>query len=289
MNVQPRNRLTECLRFIEKEVELGATGDYRFGPGDEFTVRVASSTEDRLKAWALAYRVYREKEYAPPNPQGLWYSLHDALPDTVTLLVEQGQEPIAAVTDVPDSPLGLPADRTFPEETARMRAEGRRMFEAVSLVQASLSERTGIMVVAKLHELLCLVGGELLGCTDLICTVNPRHEAYYRKLMLFEKRGGEAACDKVSGAPAVFLTLNMADVRRHVERAELPDAPKTIYRRFMKPGEAAAVAARFRSQMRPLDEAALRRFFVEERQLMAQTTPEQRAHLQECHAMLSLL
>lgn len=263
MSAQPHNRLTECLRCLEAEVDIAAQGDYRFGPSGEFSVRLASPAEDRRRAWALAYRVYLDKEYIRPNEQRLWYSLHDALPNAVTILVEQGDELIGAVTDVPDSPLGLPADSTFPEEMARMRAEGRRMFEAISLVQASLSERTGVLVVAKLHEILCLVGGQLLGCTDLVCTVNPRHEAYYRRLMLFERRGGEASCDKVSGAPAVFLTLNMADVERHVERADLPGAPKTIYRRFMKPGESGAVAAALRRQMRPLDEAARRRYFIE--------------------------
>ena len=78
----------------------------------------------------------------------------------------------------------------------------------------------------------------------------------------------------------MFLTLNFADMDRHIERSELPDAPRTIYRRFMKPGEAEAVAAALRQQVRPLDEAALRRFFMEERPLLMQAPPEQRAHIQ---------
>ena len=310
MHTQPRNRLTECLRCLEKEVALDWVGKYRFGPADEFTVRVANTTEDRLNAWALAYRVYREKEYAQPNAQGLWYSLFDALPGTVTVLVErrvvegggwklEGQGSnwtdqsvapstlnpppstslIGAVTVVPDSPLGLPADAVFAEEMQHLRQSGTRLAEAVSLVQAGLSERSGILVAAKLCEFTCLVAQRLLGATDLVITVNPRHEDYYRRVMLFERRGAEVPCDKVSGAPAVFLTLNFAEMQRHIERTELPDAPRTIYRRFMRPAEAGAVAGHLERQRRPLDEATLRRYFVEERPLLAEANAAQRAHV----------
>ena len=68
-----------------------------------------------------------------------------------------------------------------------------------------------------------------------------------------------------------------------IDRSDLPGAPKTIYRRFMKPGEAEAVATSLRRQVRPLDEGALRRFFLEEKPLLDQATPEQRAHIKACH------
>jgi hypothetical protein len=321
MNARPRQRLTECLRCLEKEADLAAGGGCRFGPAGEFSVRVASSIEDRLAAWALAYRVYREKEYAEPNPQRLWYSIHDALPETVTVLVERkaegcgleaegttaspattipasppalGLQPsasaalIGAVTVVPDSPLGLPADAVFPEETRRLRDTGARLAEAVSLVQGGLSERAGMLVAAKLCEFTCLVAQRLLDATDLVITVNPRHENYYRRVMLFGRRGSEAACDKVSGAPAVFLTLNFTEMQRHIERTELPDAPRTIYRRFMKPGEAGAVAAALSRQHRPLDEGALRRYFVEERQLIQLAHADSRRHLHEIYQVRDL-
>jgi hypothetical protein len=319
-----RNRLTECFRFLEKSVELEVADGCRFGPAGEFTVRLVSTAEDRRRAWALAYRVYLEKEYAQPNPQGLWYSLHDALLETVTVLVErqettgnrlratgcgasafgtrlsdhedpkpEAQSPkpaeiIGAVTVVPDSPLGLPSDAVFPEETMRLRESGAKLAEAVSLVQGGLSERAGSLVAAKLCEFTCLVAQRLLDATDLVITVNPRHEAYYRRVMLFERRGGEAPCGKVSGAPAVFLTLNFADMDRHIERADLPGAPKAIYRRFMKPGEAEVVAEHLRRQMRPLTPAAFQRYFVEERQLLEEAAPEHRAYLQQQYLVYEL-
>jgi len=320
----PRLRLTECLRALTRRLEedLVRESVHRFGPGGEFQVRVASSAEDRRRAWALAYRVYLEKEYAAPNPQGLWYSLHDALPETVTVLVERqeavsggqqaasgkqmptahGAQPtdvlptthrllptlIGAVTIVPDSRIGLPADATFPQETARMRAEGRRLAEAVSLVQAGVSERAGMMVVAKLCELTCLVARRVLGATDLVITVNPRHEDYYRRVMFFERRGGEAGCDKVRGAPAVFLTLSFADMARHIADSREPGAPRTIYRRFMPEEESAELAGRIGAGRRPLDEAALRRYFAVERALLSDAPQAARMHLADCYLAYNL-
>ena len=71
------NRTRCCLPDAESERSV-----LRFGPAGEFGIRLAESSEDRRRAWALAYRVYLEKEYAKPNPQELWYSIFDALPQT---------------------------------------------------------------------------------------------------------------------------------------------------------------------------------------------------------------
>ncbi len=265
---QGRKRLTECLQSLSPDAEPDPVEACRFGPAGEFTVRLAAGIEDRLRAWALAYRVYLEKEYARPNDQRLWYSLHDALPEALTVMIEKNSELIGAVTVVPDSPLGLPADEIFPAETAAMRRGGSRLAEAVSLVQENLSERAGLLVVAKLCELTCLVAQRLLGASDLVITVNPRHEDYYRRMMLFGRWGEEAACTKVSGAPAVFLALNFADMNAHVAGAAMADAPRTLYRRFMDERTARATAAELRRQIRPLEEAVLQRYFIERRPLL---------------------
>ena len=135
---QGRKRLTECLQSLSPDAEPDPVEACRFGPAGEFTVRLAAGIEDRLRAWALAYRVYLEKEYARPNDQRLWYSLHDALPEALTVMIEKNSELIGAVTVVPDSPLGLPADEIFPAETAAMRRGGSRLAEAVSLVQEKI-------------------------------------------------------------------------------------------------------------------------------------------------------
>ncbi len=50
---------------------------------------MANDLESRKKAYELIYRLYLEKEYARPHPSKMWLSIFDALPETVTLLVER--------------------------------------------------------------------------------------------------------------------------------------------------------------------------------------------------------
>src|SRR6185503_13907745 len=47
------------------------------------------------------------------------------------------------------------------------------------------------------------------GATDVVIEVNPRHVAYYQKLLLFEVCGPEKPCPRVNGAPAVLLRLDL--------------------------------------------------------------------------------
>src|SRR5690606_22876881 len=97
--------------------------------------RVASDIADRLRAWSLAYRVYREKGYADRRESGLWYGPHDRLDGTTTFIFEHGAETVAACTMVPDTAeLGLPVDAIYPEEVAALRREGCRLCEMISLV-----------------------------------------------------------------------------------------------------------------------------------------------------------
>jgi hypothetical protein len=92
----------------------------------------------------------------------------------------------------------------------------------------------------------------------------------------------------VSDAPAVFLTLNFSDMEGHIRNAALPDAPRTIYRRFMKPPEDRVIAERLRRQHRPLDEAALSKYFVEARPLLSRETPERRAYVESCYRTVAI-
>jgi len=273
------NRITEVLRTLQQNTSGPQRISHRFGRRGEFGIRVASTIEDRLAAWRLAYRVYRREGYAPQHHSGLWYSIFDALPQTVTCTAEQDRRTIGAITLVPDSPLGLPAEETFPEEVAALRAAGARMAESVALVQDCQAERAGARVVNKLLELTCLVPARVLKCTHMICTVNPRHARYYTRLMRFRQRGGLRNCARVSAAPAVFLVLAMRDVRRHVLQARKPGTRRTLYRSFISEDQSEALASEIRRRHRPLAPAELRTYFAEQRRLLQELATPSLQHL----------
>ena len=120
------------FRFVEP-AENGCRDDdpYIFGSCGDCEIRVASSIEDRRRAWELVYRIYAEKGYAENDSQGLWYGIHDALPETTTFIVEREGEVVSALSVVFDSPLGLPSDNLYGPELDLMRGQGRRLCEIV--------------------------------------------------------------------------------------------------------------------------------------------------------------
>ncbi|HOX06003.1 MAG TPA: radical SAM protein [Planctomycetota bacterium] len=271
-----RSRLTEALRNLEEQDGHTSAG-YRFGADGAYSIRVAASAEDRRKAWRLAYRVYRGKDYAGPNAQELWYGLHDALPGTTTLLVERQEPagssrtqsvPVAALTLVFDSPLGLPADELYRSELDGLRAGGRKLCEIVSLVSIETDLRRGAEIMKHLFKLAYLVAHHLEGATDFLITVNPRHVSFYKRMLLMTEAGPERAYAKVGGAPAVLLGLDLvAAWETYREHFGHLDGDRNLYRFFLD--RAGELREWLRGARRPLDEASLRRYFVEERPLLA--------------------
>jgi hypothetical protein len=311
-----RNSLTQHLRLLEEMALTGpaAPGRFTFGDG-KYSIRVANDLESRRKAYRLVYRLYLEKEYAQPHPSKMWLSIFDALPETVTLLVERQAEgcrlkaegttavssvpsafglqpsaapvPVGALTVVFDSPMGLPADKLYRPELDALRARGRRLCEFASLGVAEEGEG-GSAVLIELFSCMSIYAQEVMGATDIVITVNPRHAGFYRRTLLFEDLGPERCYDKVGGAPAVLQRLDF-DVQResiikeHWPQPEGARRSRVLYRLFHPLEDDAAIAAGLEKAARPMTERELGYFFVAETDILARAAPEQRAHLQECH------
>jgi hypothetical protein len=185
---------------------------------EKFRVLIASNRQTRERAYRLAYNVYRSKGYVPHDDRGMIVAEYDARPETVTVLVEDEQGCAAGtVTLVFDAGNSLPCDEIFAPEVSALRLHGRRLLEVTRLAidPAHAHSKT-------LLTLLCnapfAYGLRVGGCTDLVIEVNPRHVAYYRRLLKFEILAGERACPRVQGAPAVLLRMDLgryvAEMRR---------------------------------------------------------------------------
>lgn len=235
---------------------------YVFGASGEYQMRVAASPHDRRRAWELVYRVYLEKSYAQPADPPLWYGLHDALPDTTTLIAERGGELVAALTLVFDGPMKLPADAVFPEELDGLRRQDRRLCEIVSLVHTEKRAAAGIQLVQHLFKLAYIAAFCLENATDFVITVNPHHAGYYEKRLLFTRHSGERTYGKVSGAPAVLLGLDLVHAEgSYRERFDHLSEACNFYRFFTH--KVVEMARWLASQRQPLDPETLRRYFVD--------------------------
>jgi hypothetical protein len=219
----------------EEEAPFERADAYPFGAEDRYRVRVASSGEDRRAAWRLVYRAYQEQGYAAERGDGLWYGVHDLLSETTTFLVEEGDTPVAALTIVFDGPEGLPADELYRDELDALRDAGGRLCEIVSLVNIDRSRRARAEIVKQLFK-LAYITARYGGCaTNFVITVNPHHVPYYERVLLFDVRGEEKTYDKVGGAPAVLLHLDLVTAEAvYRERYCHLDGEKDLYRFFMR-------------------------------------------------------
>lgn len=182
---------------------------YCFGKHNEYEIIVARNLADRKRAWAMVYRMYREKGYAAEDQDGLWYGMYDVLEKTTTFLVTCKGKDIATLTTVIDSEFGLPSDSLYKDELDIMRQGGRRLCEIISLASEESDSRRGLEILKHMFKVALVMASKLSDATDFVITVNPHHSGYYEKRLLFQRRGEIRSYGKVGGAPATFMSLDL--------------------------------------------------------------------------------
>ena len=274
-------------------VHLARAGEIaRFGERDEFILRLAVTEEDRLKCWRLTHIEYMAQGYAKPGGLEYRYSIHDALPDTTTFLIEADGKPVGTVTVFPDSPLGLPADEIYRREIDGLRAAGRRPVEVgrLAISQEYAHERS---ILTNLFDILSICARRMHRADDLVITVNPSHAQFYRRMILFETAGEPRELDSVCGAPAVLLRLDLGREERsrryaHGEGPKPADYPggRTMYPRVSGRIEEESRVQRLRQFRRRPDGAFIRRYFVWLRPLIPGLSSGLRNFFETCYGDL---
>jgi hypothetical protein len=109
-----------------------------------------------------------------------------------------------------------------------------------------------------------LFAAELGGATDIFIEVNPRHVAFYRRMLNFAQAGECKNCPRVD-APAVLLHLDVAYVREQVKRCAgtQPEHSRSLYPYFCGPQEECQVIRRIHElsvyeETQAIEAAALR-------------------------------
>ena len=266
----------------------------RFGREQEYTLRAATREEDRLRCWNLVYREYLAHGYTSPQEFEYRYSIHDALPDTATFLVEKGGQAVGTVTVFPDSPLGLPADEIFRAELDGKRREGRRPVEVgrLTIAKEYMNDRS---ILAALFDVLSIYARRVRRSTDLVITVNPSHAAFYERMLMFERFGEERDLGSVCGAPAVLLRLRLeleVQVRRwaHGEGPQPAgvDAKRTFYPYLSNREDEERRVAWMKKSLKSLTETFLRRYFVWVRPLIPSLPAPLQYLLEKCYPDVNL-
>jgi hypothetical protein len=164
-------------------------------------------------AFRLTHDQYVRCGYMQPHPSGRRLSLHHALPSTRVFVARAEEAVLGTLSIIEDSPLGLPMDEIYSAELGGLRAQGRRIAEVSALVMDPATRHwdpARLMRLVRLALLYAAVGAAL---DDVCIAVNPRHVSFYRRVLHFVTLGDLKTYEKVNGAPAVALRLDLHGAR----------------------------------------------------------------------------
>jgi hypothetical protein len=163
---------------------------------DVFRVRVARPRTVREDAGMLVQRRYESRGYhvvpTIADPSLYTFAAYDSGNLVGTLGVRL------------DSSTGLKSDELYGSEVNALRARGLRLTEFTRLAVAESAASKEVL--GALFHTAVLFSHVVCGCTNVVIEVNPRHVAFYRRVLFFRPLGPERHLDRV-GAPAVSLVL----------------------------------------------------------------------------------
>jgi hypothetical protein len=224
------------LRNIRR-CELSNQFEYRFGPDREWSIVVANTKELREKAFRLVYDVYIREGYDLRfgRESGLWCTIHHLHPRTMIFLAEKEGGFVGSVTVIPDSRLGLPTDRIFPEPLADMRKAGRRLSEISSLVVTEEPGGIPPELTMHLYRLTHLTSLHLNKGTDIIASVMARHSDFYSRFLLFDEISPAPRLSPKTNQQVSYARLNLETMKdRYEQRYARATGRRNLYRWFFQ-------------------------------------------------------
>lgn len=250
--------ISQALRAIHEGVASGTQDSGKWPVQDKegecslYRIVVANDRQTRERAYALAYDIYKECGYVPKGSRDLCVFDFDAQPDTFTLLVEDSNgRDVATVTLVFDSPIGLPCDEIFAFELMPLRAGGRHLVEVTRLAMVRELACSKHLLL-QLFNLIYIYAAHIKFRSDFVIEVNPRHLAFYMRLLRFEQLGPERPCMRVGGAPAVLLRLNLM-IGHRADSFEAAAHDRTLFKYAYGEGDRARATVFLRGKHRPMD------------------------------------
>jgi hypothetical protein len=200
-------------------------------------IRIADAADCPAAVGALLHKMYAWRGYATGDGAGQSAS-------RVTLYAESNGVPVGTMSLWLDRHGTLPADELYGDRLDLLRRQGRRLCEPSRLaIDPGMSKR----VFAALIHVSYVYAHHLQGFSDYVIEVNPRHVAFYKRMLGFAELGGERDCARV-GAPAVLLRLPLehmgAQIRQWGGRMEQGTGEKSFYPYFFAVRDEASIVGR---------------------------------------------
>lgn len=243
--------------------------------------RVARTRQELEGAFSLVYKEYLRRGYIPRGYKSkLRISLYNALPTTTTFVAKHNKKVVAAVTLIPDSPLGLPMDKIYKEELDILRKDGCKIAEVSQLAIDtdlfgkgffSMFNFNKLMFIFKLFKVLFDYATDIDKLSDLCIAVNPKHQYLY-KFLYFEQIGGLKYYGTVNRAPAIAFRLKLTGVEERVTK-------RGLYKIFIADKfDSRSLEGKFKLSSKDLEY-----FFVKKSDIFEKATKEQLEYIRSCY------
>jgi hypothetical protein len=207
--------------------------------GQRFAISVVPGGTQRANAAQLLQRMYAHRGYLGVQlpPEGARHA--------VTLVAHENEQTVGTLTVGFEQQGRLLADELFAEEIDRLRDDGHRVCEFTKLaMDPMLSSKR---VLAGIFHVAYLCAHRVEGQDRLVVEVNPRHVAFYRRLLGFAPLGPERWNRRVD-APAVLLGLDLTHARREIARVggqpERAAVERSLYPHFFAGAQEPLMAER---------------------------------------------
>jgi hypothetical protein len=225
---------------------------------EAFTIKIASTIEERDAVFRLAYQVYLDKNYVKKNANEWLVNDYDRSKSTTIFMVKDHLDSIvASATLVFNDNSILPTESIYAKEIENLKISGSKIVEVSRLV-ISPDFRNSREILVLLFNYMFVYGFHVKHFDTTIIQVNPRHKDYYRKLLNFQEIGEVKFGPIVQNAPAILLCLPLkscyAEVIRYGKITDIEKKDRSLYPHFLNVEQEKLVAHYLEKQAKPISD-----------------------------------
>lgn len=222
----------------------------------DFSIKIASSLEERKEAFQLAYKVYLGKEYVKINPDEWLVNEYDQNESTTVFIVkDKSGKIIATATLVFNDDSVLPTEHIYKSEIQEIKKSGSKIVEVSRLV-IDQEYRNSKEILVLLFNYMFIYGYHVKHFDSTIIQVNPRHKDFYKKLLNFREIGEEKNCPIVQNAPAILLFLPLSfyysEIMRQTNVIQESKKDRSLYPHFININQETLVVHYLKKMAKPI-------------------------------------
>jgi hypothetical protein len=177
----------------------------------DFKIRMARRTSVLEDALGLLNRRYRQRGYG--------FQTLSLSKQRMTIVAYEGRRVMGTLTVQLDTGAGLLGDECFKPELDGLRSQGASLCEFIKLATASDAPMPATL--ASMFHVAFIFAHQIHSATHAAIEVNPRHAAFYKRVLGFSQHGTPTGNPRVN-APGVLL---VGDFRRIGEQLRARDQP----------------------------------------------------------------